>query len=379
MSKLKEGAKNAFDSVKNRARGVKDNVAGKIDGFKGMTKDHFSNKDGVSFAQDFKEAKGLKKAAVVGSHTGKTMQKLITYIKAIGKFIKNNKLTIWILSILIAIILLFSEVVFFFTGISQSFNQSPHYYCDIDAPPEVKHSALYRQYCKTYADNDSIAKAAISLSTCDVSSGTPQIEYTQSGYSDVIKYLGKAGYTAETFVSMTPKLIEVCNYQLSWTEHDTEKWYGDYYASCDLAVALAIWWSGSDDNFPAYLKPAGEHDLSKTNGQTGYLLHDYSKGKWEQVKEGDTILPGDIALNRSDKGNIKHIYMYVATWENGEWVDNSLVQEKYPGSKANRYDGSWQDFYPRLMNDRNPWENSEFIFRFVGEVNEESKFLQLTP
>lgn len=239
----------------------------------------------------------------------------------------------------------------------------------------IKDLGYYKPYRRFLFENINIARSAISLATMDNSDGKGKLLFTKRGMSDLYNYVGVPGYCPETFIKVAPQLIDTLN-SLPYSKHNTIRWYKSsiaLYASCDLSVALAVWWSGADDNYSSCLKPKGEWDPSYIQGQTGYLIHDYS-GKWVQVETGSTILPGDIALGRDEDGDICHTWMYVATWRNGRWCDNSLVQEKFPNSKANRYEGSHESYYAKVGYDENPWLSSAYIFRFIGTIDEFSEF-----
>ncbi|MGI6510205.1 MAG: CGNR zinc finger domain-containing protein [Erysipelotrichaceae bacterium] len=251
----------------------------------------------------------------------------------------------------------------------------------IEEPPLPSYEIIeelgyYKPYSRLLFKNIDIAKAAISLATMDNSDGTEKLWFTRWGLSDLKKHVGIPGYCPETFIKVAPQLTDIL-YYMDDSKHNTGRWCSTsycLYASCDFNVALAIWWSGADDNFPAYLGCMGEFRTSFTSGQTGYLIHDYSQGMWVQLQPGSKILPGDIALGRDEDGYIGHIWMYLAIWENGRWQDNSLVQEKFPDSKANRYEGSYEQYYAKVGYDENPWLSSAYIFRFTGTIDQFSEF-----
>ncbi|MDI9539894.1 MAG: hypothetical protein QM204_00240 [Bacillota bacterium] len=240
----------------------------------------------------------------------------------------------------------------------------------------IEDLGYYKPYRRFLFENINIARAAISLATMDNSNGRDRLWFTRWGLSDLKKYVGIPGYCPETFIKIAPQLTDIL-YYMDYSKHNTGRWCKTsycLYASCDFNVALAVWWSGADDNFPAYLGRMGEFDPNFTSGQTGYLIHNYSKDKWIQVQPGSKVLPGDIALGRNEEGYICHIWMYLATWENGRWLDNSLVQEKFPNTKANRYEGSYEHYYAKVGYDENPWLSSAYIFRFTGIIDETSEF-----
>lgn len=308
-------------------------------------------------------------------------------IKDIGKrlqtFIKSNSKAIKLYSSVSGISLLVLNVSFFGLGLVQSVGGTPHYYCDKNARAEIKSTLLYRQYCtngSSRVNNETIASAAVTLATTDTSLGTTQIEFNTDGLSDVEAYRNKEGYTVETFIEVLPKIMETAGKLVSEGKRDRSRhtWSplppNTYYASCDLQVSSAILWSGADDNFPMYLSGV-ENTGGGTSGITGYLINDGGDGKWEELQRGEPIQPGDIALGNGPAYG--HVWMYVANWENGQWTDNSIVQEKFPGSTSNRYEGSHRDYYAKLSHDEDPWESSERIFRYIGEVDENSEFKKI--
>lgn len=73
-----------------------------------------------------------------------------------------------------------------------------------------------------------------------------------------------------------------------------------WYMSCDRGVAVAVRWSGTDDNYPA----------GPVSAQLDYLA---SSDKWDEVTDWDgkpdNLQPGDVLL-RYD-GSVSHTVMYV--------------------------------------------------------------------
>ncbi len=236
----------------------------------------------------------------------------------------------------------------------------------------IEDVGYYKPYHRFLFKNIDLARVAISLATMDTSDGTEKLWYTRNGFYDLYKYVGNPDYCPENFISITPKLLRTLN-NLSYKKHNTLTWYENMYASCDLSVAFAVWWSGADDNYPGCLRPQGEWDATHTQGQVGYVLHDYS-GNWMLLERGSKIIPGDIAFGRDETGYISHTWMYLAIWDNGRWLDNLLVQDKFPNSIANRYEGSYGEYYAKVGYDENPWLNSAYIFRYIGEIDQYSSF-----
>lgn len=295
----------------------------------------------------------------------------------VQQWVMKNLHLIQITGIVLSIGLVVLHLSFFVLGVFQTFGKTPHYYCNQNASDNTKSTIVYQQYCNGSslgnADNKGIAEAAISLATVDTSLGKQKIDWTMNGMVDL--EAKRSTHPVDNFITLTPKIIEQANL-IKGERKGVATWTLNYYASCDLSVASAVLWSGADDNFPMYLS-GNETTTNTTYGQTGYLLNNGHNGKWIQVPRGDKVLPGDIALGNMNGRTVQHVWMYVATWENGQWVNNDLVQARFPGSTSNRYEGSNRDYYSMLSRDGNPWESSEYIFRFVGEINELSSFRRI--
>lgn len=89
------------------------------------------------------------------------------------------------------------------------------------------------------------------------------------------------------------------------------------YQSCDITVALAVRWSGSDDTY----------QLWSTNKQLEYLM---TSDKWEEVGmlgdlEYEDLMPGDVLCLEG------HTLLFVGT---------DAVKAKYPNSDGNSVSGS---------------------------------------
>jgi len=258
-----------------------------------------------------------------------------------------------------------------------SFRSSPHYYCDIDASADVKNSALYKQYCSTSAhDNSSLALAAINLAICDTTIGGKTVEYTCDGLSDVVSVYGDSSRPyAEDFVKIA---TEICNAMGKNANYQLQ-------ASCDWTVMLAVRWSGADDNYPTILGGNDWNTPGSGRGQGGYLENNIS-GNWKRLSEGESIQAGDIAIveHAGGNGGADHVYMFIADWDaaSGEW-DCSYAQERFPGSTATVYEGSFHQYYAQLDHAANgsPWDNNEKqtrIYRYVGDYSGET-YINILP
>lgn len=312
----------------------------------------------------------MKQKIIQSKHFQKNMQRVKDLIQ---KIIKALPKIIFISKIFALVFLVISSIIYI-VGVFQAIGETPHYYVDIEADANIKNTDVYQQYVQKVISggNESIAQAAISLATVDEMTGGGRINFTGGGFRDVERFAGNSRYTVDTFLKVMPQIKEIAlNLQSSGKRNGRWTWEYDMYASCDLAVSSAILWSGSDDEFPMYL----DRELrSPTHrGISGYLVND-PNDKWEEVPKGSDVMPGDIAINTG------HVWMYVAEWSANEnrWVNNDLVQEKYPNSKSVRYEGSFEDYYPKLATDGSPWESgADYIFRFKGEGNPDSPFLNI--
>ena len=142
--KIKHGAKSAKNKVaavgKNKADAVKANVSNKLDHtLVGQVKKAKANGAtgitalGKGAKNRFKQTESYEK-----------IQELIKKVTKVIKFVVNH---IKLFGILAAIIGIVFPVVILIISYTDSLGSSPHYYCDIDADPSVKKTAIYQQYC----------------------------------------------------------------------------------------------------------------------------------------------------------------------------------------------------------------------------------------
>lgn len=373
---FKDGTKTKMNrkmrSVKERAQYNYDTQKSKIQN--SQTAKNLSNLNNI------RQTRGLKgKTKAFGHYAANTRigSKVVNAAKRMARFIRTNIVLIKFIAIGFLVALFLTLLILFGISLAQAYAPTPHYYCDPQASEEVKSSKAFMQYCriKTNADNSSIAAAAVSLATTDTTVGGKQIDYTGPGFGDVEAFKGRPNYKIDTFVNVTKQITE-----LSRTRPGLSNWGISYFASCDLNTGTAVLWSGADDEFPLLLIGA-EEERGGTSGIAGYLTNN-TNGKWEELERGSDIQPGDIAIggtNQHGGRGVGHVWMYVANWENGAWTDNSIVQEVWPGSTANRFEGSHKDYYSRLTRDGDPWKGAKRIFRFVGEPNEASIFSAVQP
>ena len=300
-------------NVRNSIESIQNNISNKIDNginnlptpFRNRVKSRQLARAKKKFEKSAKRAEQMKKF-------GETFKKLGKIAKSIGSFIAR----FWI-PIVIILVIVFLVIPLVFAYIMQIGN-SPHYYCNLEAPNSVKSSAVYQQYCgSSTGGNDSIAQAAVSLAYYIPEINAVPTTYVagkcQSGVTHGVT--GKAGtYPADI---ATQLYVDV---------HD-EVISGDgYYASCDRGTCTAVRWAGADDDFPP--------------GDCGTIISylDNHPDKWEKVGNiRDVELePGDIMINSG------HVGIYVGL---------EAVQEKYPNctEDTQTYAASFGDYCPKLQ------------------------------
>lgn len=121
-----------------------------------------------------------------------------------------------------------------------------------------------------------------------------------------------------------------------------------YFASCDAGSATAIVWSGADVEFPPHA----------TGDQYTYLKN---SPKWNYVGDyGKTELkPGDVLITKGDG----HIKIYVG---------NEAVQKRFPGSNADMYAASLEQYFPVLYKDDPSYDSRVYaVFRNVKPDKEQ--------
>lgn len=88
-----------------------------------------------------------------------------------------------------------------------------------------------------------------------------------------------------------------------WAGRDQGMGQSYYYKSCDITVATALQWSGTDMTYPMYLT---DNQLDYVTGDGAYVLSGGDK-KWEEVTAWKTdgeaaLLPGDVFLRDGHTG-----------------------------------------------------------------------------
>lgn len=248
-------------------------------------------------------------------------QKLQKVGKAVGQFIARFW---WLILIILAIVFGLIPLII---AIVMQVGNSPHFYCNLEAPPQVKASQAYIQYCGSSGGNESIAEAAVSLAY-----HIPDLPNTE------VTYVG--GY-CRSHVSHTSRVKtngvapdDVAT-QLYVDVHDAVISGDDYYASCDRGTCTAVRWAGADDNFP----PGGCGNIMD-------YLDSEGKSKWDNLGK----LNEDISVDELEPGDIM-VYCIRGTKYGhiGIFVGEEAVQEKYPGSKCTTYAASLGDHCPQLQ------------------------------
>ena len=143
---------NRFEKFKNR----KQNAAKKqqIENDQKQIDDKLAQaKKERSAKYQYKNAKGFKAKVKVFAKTRKQgvetkLKKVLAAIMAaarfIGSFIRRHLL---LLLIVIPLCIVCGFFVIFWISLTQAIGDTPHYYCDLDASPNIKNSAVYKQYC----------------------------------------------------------------------------------------------------------------------------------------------------------------------------------------------------------------------------------------
>lgn len=261
-------------------------------------------------------ANKLKNNAEKAQKIQKTFQKIQKVAQAIGQFIAR----FWI-PIVIAIIIIFGLIPLII-AIAMNVGNSPHFYCNLDAPPSVKASKVYQQYCGgNVGGNDSIAEAAVSLAydLSDMSGSSPH-GYVASKCASTVSHsvTGKAGSYPADIAS-----------QLYIDVHDAVG-IDSYYASCDRGTCTAVRWSGADDDFPQGPCP------------TIITYLDKHSEKWEKIGS----LGADVSWDDLEPGDIM-----VCSGHIGIFCGEEAVKEKYPNSSNTTYAASLNDYCPQLQGD----------------------------
>ena len=240
-----------------------------------------------------------------------TFQKIQKTAKAIGSFIA--KFWIPIVIVLVCVLFLIPLICALFLQVGNS----PHFYCDLEAPPSIKSTAVYKQYCGgQVGGNDSIAQAAVSLAY-----HIPDIQEVETTYVAGKCSSGVSHSSRDKTGGVAPNDIAT---QLYVDVHD-EVIHGDgYYASCDRGTCTAVRWAGADDDIPP--------------GPCGTMMtYLENSNKWENcgtLNSEDQLEPGDIMICSH------HVGIYV-----GE----EAVKERYPNSNCTTYAASYGDHCPQLQ------------------------------
>ena len=235
-------------------------------------------------------------------------------------------------SFVFSIILVISVSAFAIYGatLSALVGQSPHYYCDVDAPGIIKKRSAYRMYCQVKGGNDGIVEAALSL--IETSTEDPQVH--TGGYDGTDLYLS----AYEQFADM-----------ISYNEGDPK--------NCVTFVDVALAYAGVDEQSIPTRNAASNAEPMKADSN------------WEYVGEitdlTEDIEPGLVII--SSDGDYGHIFIYIG---------QEKMQEAFPefDSTVILAEGSWSED-PRYhyggvgSNYISICDSGCEAFRYVGDLN----------
>lgn len=261
---------------------------------------------------------GLKNNINKANKNFKTnLEKIQKTAKVVGSFIAK----FW-LPIAICIVLVFG-IIPLIIAIAMQVGNSPHFYCNLDAPASIKSSTAYRQYCGGYSGgNEDIAQAAVSLaydlSDINAQPNTYVASHCASGVTHAVG--GHAGTYPDDIAT-----------QLYVDVHDAVD-LDNYYASCDRGTCTAVRWAGADDDFPAGPCPTIVAYLEKHTEKwekIGVMGDDITKSNYESE-----LQPGDVMICDG------HVGIYVG-------ID--AVKERFPNSNCEAYAASYGQYCPKLQ------------------------------
>lgn len=296
-------------------------------------------------------AKGLGSKAKSSQFVQKianTIKKAKKTIVNIARFVR----TFWIpILIIVGLIVISLTVVPYIYAVTQTFGNSPHYYCMLDAPSSVKQTAAYQQYCGKGGGigNEDLATAAIALLEPTSPSNGSDIAAIHRGlWSDYMSISDKTntqhtsgqpanctGYTAVVIRWCVDDQWIIRNPDMYLTE-DRQKLEDDW----DLV------WSGTRDEIA---------ELSS------------------QKKLDEQFHPGDLFISEADGGS-SHIFFYVG---------RELLEEHYPDTPEDHDSiaAGWECYLPRtqsVSNEANCHVNWH-VFRWQDGVEPHSAYKDVTP
>lgn len=137
-----------LDRIKNRTKQRAKYVYSKSDTNRRIT-------NAKNTRENIKNAKGIKNKAkalsggIKNTNTFFKLQnsKLARSARRAAQFISKNIVVIKWVAIILAIVFILANVGIFLYGVYEAKGSSPHYYCDLSAPKEIKDTKLYKQYC----------------------------------------------------------------------------------------------------------------------------------------------------------------------------------------------------------------------------------------
>lgn len=313
--KLSDNIGKNFDRASNAVDNINDKVYG--------LSDRVDNSNLPQFAKNrlnnrIRRANGrLNK---LGNNIDNLKQGTKTKIEKLGKIAKRVGLFLSKFGVPIAITLgIIFIIVPIAIAIAMQTGNSPHFYCDLNAPNSIKTSTVYQQYC------------------------------------------GSGGGGNDTLVEAALSLVDPCNQTMSQAEAGSR--WGDYKKIYDETETYLT--GGHYDNCSGYVACAIRWALT-TNVQTSnpdlWLSGAFNNtSEWQEVDEND-LQPGDVFISeRGGSTGESHTFIYVGT---------EAVHEKFPDAPADHdsVGAAWQTYMPRTVNkevekyDKPKWH----VFRWVG-------------
>ena len=294
FKKLDDKISGSFDKASNTVDKVNDKVGG--------LSTRIDNSNLPQFAKNRLNT-GLRNSRgrlnKLSNNIGNLKNNYTSKIEKIKKASKVAKLflTKFGVPILFGIGIIFGLVPLGIAIVSQTGN-SPHFYCDLNAPPTIKQTLAYRQYC------------------------------------------GSGGGGNDTLVEAALSLVDPCNQSMP-QDAAGDKW-GDYKKIYDETGTYLT--DGHYDNCSGYVSCAIRWALT-TNVNTSdpalWLTGAFSNSaEWQEVSESD-IQPGDVFISTyGGSSGGSHTFIYVGT---------EAVHEKFPDAPADHdcVGAGWCVYLPR--------------------------------
>ena len=291
--------------------------------------------------------KALKNA---GSNLGQTIKNKaikagLDTVEAIDKKIKDSKVIAFILvqwkKLLLGFISL--QVLLIVLAFIQPIGKTPHYYCSIDYPSEIKKTDDYKLYCGIGGKNDSIAAAALSLAD----------EYyvfdnSKSKNNSEVIYRSGLHTGKQLYIDTFSEYSEV--YTMSLSSPNTPE------ANCIAFVNTCLNWVGCKD---VPKRNPGECITDLQNSEN------WQEVAFSQDNPDDTLEAGDVLLSEYYSGGTSHTFI---------WVGSEAVQEVYPelDESYKIVEAGWEHYGAIVTNYTSEWFNTGkewHAFRYIGELD----------